>query len=929
MKRKTSYSTNDLMIRWSQKSASVVVALLVAVVSTLSQERIDSRGRDFWFTFLPNFHNNSSSSDTIGNRLFVFVAATEATKGKIDYRNKLGVWKSVAFSISNPSDVYVLSLPTHQIELDGFNSSGVILSTQDKANQCEVIAPQVFHVTTDLEVSVYALNQAITTSEAFLVMPTDAIGKDYTILSYNSDGSASVGSVNGSSTPSEFAIVATEDATTVTIIPRVSTFRFETATKKITLKKGDVYLVQARISSQSTNGDLTGSRVSADKPIAVFAGHQRARIPITANSENASRDHLCEQMIPMTTWGKSAIVVPFAQPAKVTNEGSDKYRVLASENSTVIFVNGTARQVLNAGEFFSSDLTEPNVITSDKPILVAAYKKTSNTTTGTTRYSGDPLMLIIPPAEQFMRSYRFFNAQTQESDGTNGGFRDVYDAQYITIVAPNTALAQVTLDGIPIDVGQFRSIPRVAYSYANLRVADRVHSVYCPQEIGLYVYGYGYAVSYGYTGGMSFDALTITPPKISSVDFNCDELTVTISDGQFPIKSVFIESDVSENVQLELVTALPSREVTMKLRLIDKSKPGKYVVRSTNTANAPLVLNDSIKSAIQFSSFSSKSDLSLNGSALLDDATARLVVTPLQRQSVGSVWAPSKQRVSSGFTTEFRFRTGPGVHDQPGSTFNGGEGIAFVIQNNTSIAIGSKDDGLGYDGISNSLAIEFDTFNSDGKDTSINHCAVQTLGTEANSSSHLTMACLGINSNIPTILPNKDYFARVDYSTKTKELRVFLDTTNARTSPRIVITNFDISKTLSLDSGKAFVGFTGSTGFAYQRQEISEWSFCSVPLAGETVINDVAQDDESNSRIRIYPNPITARSFISITSEISETAVIKVVDQLGRVVVELFRGQLAQGGNEFQLGLLATGMYFVVVETNAGSIARQFQSISE
>jgi hypothetical protein len=91
-------------------------------------------------------------------------------------------------------------------------------------------------------------------------------------------------------TGSQFAIVATADATSVSIIPSVTTGeRPGGVPYQITLQQGQTYRLR---NSDPPPSDLSGTSVIADKPIAVFTGHECARIP----PEFLFCDHLVEQL---------------------------------------------------------------------------------------------------------------------------------------------------------------------------------------------------------------------------------------------------------------------------------------------------------------------------------------------------------------------------------------------------------------------------------------------------------------------------------------------------------------------------------------------------------------------------------------------------------------------------------------------------------
>jgi Legume lectin domain len=114
--------------------------------------------------------------------------------------------------------------------------------------------------------------------------------------------------------------------------------------------------------------------------------------------------------------------------------------------------------------------------------------------------------------------------------------------------------------------------------------------------------------------------------------------------------------------------------------------------------------------------------------------------------NIPSLPSQGQQLVNTGFFTYFKFQ----IHTAA-ICCTPGDGFAFVIQTASSTALGSGFGGIGYAGIPNSLAIEFDTFQNTW-DPNANHVAVQSCGTGANAPQHVVGNCLvagGINTNIP------------------------------------------------------------------------------------------------------------------------------------------------------------------------------------
>lgn len=560
-----------------------VFFFLFSFINSFAQVEInlDSKGTDFWLTFLPNFHNDyysPSQALRLGDSLYIFVASSEPTNGTIEYYDRSGNNYTHDFVITDPSKMYVFKVSHWNFELIGFNESGRIINS---GNQCETPAQNSFHITTDKEVAVYALNQAVKTSDAFPVLPTDVLGLTYFILSYRSDGLRSNFS---SSTPSQFAIVATEDSSFVTIIPKDETFRNGLSTQKILLNKGQVYLVQAKINIINYTRDLTGTQVISTKPIAVFSGHQRATIPIPNNYDNPSRDILIEQLPPVGTWGKNAIVVPFAVSQNEMRSGRSLFRVLAAEDNTEIFIDGAKVRTINKGEFFEDVLDCAKMITSNNPILVGGYKKTTDDAWNIPSRLGDPFFVLFPPIEQYMQSYRVLNVQAYELNDRE----KVYSEQYITIIISADYAQSFKIDGRYLNNLTFSSVPSSDFVYATIRVSDGVHFLEADTTFNVIIYGYGEANSYGYFGGSNFKKLNFFEPYITFIPSDSCFVAKGIgrkrkqTDAQ--LSQLFMVDSLIENSQLSSLE-LTKDSILFTFHLINNYKDGRYGVYIIDTLN--------------------------------------------------------------------------------------------------------------------------------------------------------------------------------------------------------------------------------------------------------------------------------------------------------------------------------------------------------
>ncbi|MFM2133597.1 MAG: hypothetical protein RL156_878, partial [Bacteroidota bacterium] len=396
---------------------------------------------------------------------------------------------SRSFSITNPAVIYTFALQWYEYELRGFNQSLAF----DNVNDNEAPIRRSFLITTSADVAVYAMNQASTTSDAAMLYPVPALGKEYVLLSYKADGVTDTTGPTLSYTPSEFCIVATQDNTVISVYPSAPSQVSGLGAKSVVLQRGEAWLCQTEFSPFRLNYDFSGTRIVSSAPVAVFSGHQRALVPVEQRGILQSRDHLFEQMPPTSVWGRSYILTPLAQPpgSSVVTGVNDLFRVVAAEDYTVVRLNNVVIATLNRGQVYEAPLTSPGLITASAKVCVALYKRSHSI--GMSLQNGDPFMLIVPPRAQYLKQYRFTNCQATGD----------YVSQFITVITAQSNASSITLDGQPLSA-TWKEIPNTCYVYANVPSTDGAHTLSSPKLIGLYVYGYGAAISYGYVGGMAF-----------------------------------------------------------------------------------------------------------------------------------------------------------------------------------------------------------------------------------------------------------------------------------------------------------------------------------------------------------------------------------------------------------------------------------------
>lgn len=417
----------------------LVSGLFVISAALPAAAGLDSKGTDFWLTFPGNYYG--------GATLTLFITGDVPTTGQVTIP---GLEFSTPFTVT-PPEVTSVSIP----------------SSADLGSSSDVVTNLGIHVISTSEVSVYGLNRISATTDAYLGLPTDILGAEYIVLTYKN-----VNIVNGT----QFAIAATQDGTAVTITPSVTTgARAAGVPYTVSMNQGQTYQLR---NTNSAPADLTGTIVTADKPIAVFGSHQCANIP----AGYYACDYIVEELPPTVTWGKNFVTMPLA-----TRLRGDTFRFLASTDETVVSVNGAVVATLNRGQLFEQIITEPAQITATQPILVAQYSNSSS-------YDGvtsDPFMMLIPPFEQFLGAYTV----TTPASG--------FAINYVNVVAPNGAVGVITLDGSPIPSSSFVAIGSSGFSGAQVAVSLGSHTLGALLPFGVFVYGFDSYDSYGYPGGLS------------------------------------------------------------------------------------------------------------------------------------------------------------------------------------------------------------------------------------------------------------------------------------------------------------------------------------------------------------------------------------------------------------------------------------------
>lgn len=166
----------------------------------------------------------------------------------------------------------------------------------------------------------------------------------------------------------------------------------------------------------------------------------------------------------------------------------------------------------------------------------------------------------------------------------------------------------------------------------------------------------------------------------------------------------------------------------------------------------------------------------------------------------------------ASFSTAFQFQMttpmGCGEADAPGA-----DGLVFVVQT-ASNQYGGVGGGLGYDGISKSIGIEFDTWYNGGVDPNGNHVGINQNG---------SVASVATANVTPAMNNGQVWHAWVDYDGATQTLEVRLSQSAARPAAPLLTRVMDLPAIL--EQPDAYVGFTAGTGCGGNYHDIRGWTF--------------------------------------------------------------------------------------------------------
>ncbi len=411
-------------------------------------------GCDYYPTVLPQHdsYNNSPKDD--------FAVSVSNTTAQVATITVTRNGNTIATDTVAANSVKVIKLPW-------------INETTKGQGPSKVSAGAAYRLRSDQPITVYQYNPiaSTTTNDASLLLPVNAWTGNYLVAAWKHASYAGY-----------YAVVASQDGTTVTLTPSTTGGNVQAGggvmangSGQVMLGAGDVLVVH------SSSGDVTGTIVAADKPVETFGGHKCTQVPPGAC------DHLEEAMLPIEALAKEYLVVPTAQYPNPNLDKPQVIKIIAAEDNTVLSYEPdqpAAKNLAKAGDFVEIPATTAHFkVSADKKILVAQYMVGQSGNTG----DSDPAFVQAIPTDQFRTSYLFHAPPS-------------WTANFVDIIAPEGATAEV--DGMA--VGGFKAIGNSGFMIAHVQLdngGDGNHSMTADDKVGISVYGVQSYGSYWYPGG--------------------------------------------------------------------------------------------------------------------------------------------------------------------------------------------------------------------------------------------------------------------------------------------------------------------------------------------------------------------------------------------------------------------------------------------
>ena len=331
-------------------------------------------------------------------------------------------------------------------------------------------------ISSTANISLICLDHHVTYgADAYLALPTIALGVSYVVASYQKYGSYG---------KTKIGIVSAHDENDILIKPSKNALITYGGIKYDDGSSFHVFLDKLQSIELVSTTDLSGTIVFSSKPIFVTSSVDHARAGTSGNS-----DRLESSLLPVTQWGKQYILTPVGSMNK---KQGDIFRIFAYYDYTIV-KSGFGTKVLSSGTYaeiaVGKNLT--SFVNCSKPCQVVQYIRGESIG----GKFADTSMTVLPSINKFLSYYRVVPSYASQ----------FYSS--VTITIQEGYENDLYFDGVKMVNVIWRKITRTNYVWTVIgmqetKIATFYH-VSPDVTFGLLVFGWDGVVSYFYPGGFA------------------------------------------------------------------------------------------------------------------------------------------------------------------------------------------------------------------------------------------------------------------------------------------------------------------------------------------------------------------------------------------------------------------------------------------
>ncbi|XP_038671270.1 uncharacterized protein LOC119975556 [Scyliorhinus canicula] len=312
----------------------------------------------------------------------------------------------VSVSISDPPYDRSVSISANSTAIMTLNSSSILSGNQT--------GKQTITVTSNENISLIALSGKSKAYNTFFTLPFTSLGTGYYIITYGMEDLYNI---------KQFTIANSNEHVLITII--VSGSLIFNAVQFMEGQSFSFAMGPNEVVHFQSDKDLTGTKITSTKPVAVFSGGQ-CRTVTRGNCSNLS-----ETVHPVDKWSDLFVVFPIMKKTKrdiitIVSSGNDNNVNIRSEE-------GNWQVLLQDGAHVNITVNGGMIINSTKPIMII-YLCTGGNNSMVSTF--DPFMMTVIPSVFFSNYFVFVTLD------------NVFNYLLVISSGPNTD--SIILDGEPV-----------------------------------------------------------------------------------------------------------------------------------------------------------------------------------------------------------------------------------------------------------------------------------------------------------------------------------------------------------------------------------------------------------------------------------------------------------------------------------------------